>query len=217
MPFLNKIKNVSVISIFIVYFLALFYMSYPAYVNGAEKVPKDKFGDTLGLKEENAPNDQNAEDEKIPYEYTDPDFDQNRVSYPLMVLRTVIVLAVIVIGIYLIFRFLVKNKNKLMADTDIIKVLASYPLTANRMIQVVDIAGKILVLGVTDSSINLITTVEEKEVIDQIKLLNSKEAKIPGSFREQFFKLIGGRVFSKSGQVSYFSNYKKRVDRMRKF
>ncbi len=150
------------------------------------------------------------------YEYTEPDFGENRTSYLMLVLRTVAVLSVIIIGIYLIFRFLLKNKNRLVADTDMIKVLATYPLATNRLIKVVDIAGKVLILGVTDSNINLITSIEDKEMLDKIKLMSSKQSFERGSFKDQLLKIIGGKAFSKAGEVSYLKGYKNRINRMRK-
>jgi len=157
------------------------------------------------------------EQEPLPdYEYTEPEFEENMLSYPMLVLRTIAVLAVIVVGLYVLFRVLVKKRNRIVTDTDIIKVHATFPLAANKLIQVVEIAEKILVLGVSDSNINLIAEVEDKETIDKIKVMSSKEKKGPLSFKDQFFKLLGGRAFPKSEQISYFNNYKKRIDKMKK-
>jgi flagellar biogenesis protein FliO len=150
------------------------------------------------------------------YEYTEPEFGENRLSYPLLVLRTLAVLAAIIVGIYLIFRLFLKRKNKIVTDTGLIKVLSSYPLAANRVIQVVEIAGKIMILGVSESSINLITEVGDQEFIDKIKLLSSKESKVGGSFKDQIFKLMGGKRFQKAGQISNINSYKKRVSKFRK-
>jgi flagellar biogenesis protein FliO len=151
------------------------------------------------------------------YDYEDPEFNDNTVSYPLMILRTIAVMGVIIIGIYFLFRMLLKNKNKLVSDSDIVKVLATYPLAANRIIQVVDIAGQVLVLGVSESNINLITELEDQEVIDRIKLASSKEKTGAANFRDTFMNLIGGKAFGKPGQISHLSSYKKRINRMRKF
>jgi len=150
------------------------------------------------------------------YTYKEPEFARKEVSYPLLILRTIAILGVIIIGIYLIFRLLLKNRRSPVRDSEIIKVLATYPLAANRLIQIVDIGGQILVLGVSDSSINLITEVEDKEVIDRIRLLSSKESKSAGGFKDQFLKLIGGKSFTKPGQISYLGGYRKRIDRMKK-
>jgi flagellar protein FliO/FliZ len=150
------------------------------------------------------------------YEYEDPEFNDNRISYPMMILRTVAVMGVIIIGVYFLFRVLVKKKSRLITNSEVIKVLATYPLAANRIIQVVDIGGQVLVLGVSDSSINLITELKDKEVIDQIRLASSKEQGGAGTFKETFMNLLGGKTFSKPGQISHLSGYQKRINRMRK-
>jgi flagellar biogenesis protein FliO len=157
------------------------------------------------------------EEEPAPaYEYTEPEFGENRLSYPILVLRTLAILAVIIIGIFLLFRFLVKKRNRVVTHTEIIKIHATYPLAANRVIQVVEIAEKMLVLGVSDANINLITELQDKDTIDRIKMLSSKENKGGQGFKDQFMKLLGGQIFSRGGQISNFSNYKKRIDRMKK-
>lgn len=151
------------------------------------------------------------------YEYEDPEFNDQRVSYPLMVLRTVAVMGVIIIGIYFLFRLLIKKKKKLVTDSEVVKVLATFPLAANRIIQVVDIGGQVLVLGVSDSSINLITELQDQEVIDRIRLASSKEHGGGGTFKGTFMNLLGGKAFTKPGQISHLSGYRKRINRMRKF
>ena len=150
------------------------------------------------------------------YEYEDPEFNDKGISYPMMILRTVAVMGVIIIGVYFLFRVLIKKKSKLVTNSDVIKVLATYPLAANRIIQVVDIGGQVLVLGVSDSSINLITELKDREAIDQIRLVSSKEHGEAGTFKETFMNLLGGKAFKKPGQISHLSGYQKRINRMRK-
>jgi flagellar biogenesis protein FliO len=160
---------------------------------------------------------ENGTGETPDYEYEEPAFDENRISYPFMILRTIAVMGVIIIGIYFLFRLLIRNKNRVVTDSDIIKILATYPLAANRIIQVVDIGGQVLVLGVSDSSINLITELEDQEVIDRLKISNSKEKSGAATLRDTFMSLLGGKPYKKPGQISQLSGYKKRINRMRKF
>jgi flagellar biosynthetic protein FliO len=157
------------------------------------------------------------EPETVPaYDYTAPDFGENRSSYPFLVLRTLAVLAVLVIVIYLVFRVFLKNRHKIVASTEVIKVLATYPLAGNKTIQIVQIADKVLILGITDSNINLISTLEDKETIDKIKLESSKETRGFQSFKDQLVKLISGKAFSGQGQASYFNEFKQRINKMKK-
>jgi flagellar protein FliO/FliZ len=189
-------------------------LSYTHWIFAEGRGPQTESPETAG---QGAPGQEVEGEQAAPaYEYTDPDFGENKISYPLLVLRTLAVLAALIIGIYLIFRMLLKNRNKTKSDSDIIKVLTSYPLAANKIIQIVEIAEKIMILGVTDSNINLIATVEDKEVVDRIKLLSSKEVKRGTSFKDQLLKIIGGKAFSGEGQISQFNDYKKRISRIKK-
>ena len=174
---------------------------------GAEAGAKDKHSEAAENKGEGVP----------AYEFKAPTFEETKISYPVLILKTVAVLAVIVISIFVLFKILVKGKGKIISDSDVIRVLATYPLSANKVIQIVDIGGKVLVLGVTESNINLITTIEDKEVIDAIKLQYSKEKAQKTGFKDQFTKLLGGKIFNKMGQISYLDNYRKRIKKMKKF
>jgi flagellar biogenesis protein FliO len=160
---------------------------------------------------------ENGAGEAPDYEYEEPAFNDNRVSYPFMILRTIAVMGVIIIGIYFLFRLLIRNKNRVVTDSEIIKILATYPLAANRIIQVVDIGGQVLVLGVSDSSINLITELEDQEIIDRIRISSSKEKTGAATFKDTFMSLLGGKPYKKPGQISQLSGYKKRINRLRKF
>jgi flagellar biosynthetic protein FliO len=150
------------------------------------------------------------------YDYTAPDFGENRASYPFLVLRTLAVLAVLVIIVYLVFRVFLRNRHKIVTSTDVIKVLATYPLAGSKSIQIVQIAEKVLILGITDSNINLIATLEDKEAIDKIKLESSKESRGFQSFKDHLLKLISGKAFSGQGQISYFNEFKQRIKNMKK-
>ena len=151
------------------------------------------------------------------YEYTEPEFGDNRVSYSLLVLRTLAILAVLVVAVYIVMRIFLKNRRKIVTGTDIIKVIATYPLAGNKSIQIMEIAEKVFILGVTDSNINMITSVEDKETIDRIKLQSSKETKGGfQSFKDQLMKLISGKAFTGQGKISNFSDFKQRISKIRK-
>jgi len=207
---------------FIPFLLIVCFLYFPSIIYPQDNVSEEKdTSKTIENKSENH-QEQNEPRESVPeYEYKDPDFNENEISYPFLMLKTIAVLAVIIIVIYIIFRFLLKRGKKLVVDTDIINVISSYQLASNKAIQIVDIAGKILVLGITDSNINLITTIEDKELIDKIKLLGSMESKPATGFREQFMKLIsrkpiGNKLSKNPGQISYLNRYKNRIKNMKK-
>ena len=89
-------------------------------------------------------------------------------------------------GFYYFYRFVTKKAGVGLTGQDVVKVIAAVPIGQNRMIQIVDMAGKLLVLGVTDSNINLISEIKERDEIDRIKLLSSKSQAVQAasSFQE---------------------------------
>lgn len=165
--------------------------------------------------------DQPGQEDEGPYQYEDPEFGGAQVSYPMMVLRTIGIMGAVLIGLFLLYRLLIKKRNRIVTDSQVVNVLATYPLAANRTIQVVDIAGQVLVLGVSEVSINLITPIEDQETIDRIKLLSAQERGGQGGFKEQLVRLLGGGFSppgknSRPGRVSQLSGYRKRIERMRR-
>ena len=195
--------------------LPLWAQETEATTDTEQALPQNQGGGAPEAADETAPAEVTPA-EAPDYEYEDPEFNDNRVSYPLMILRTIAVMGVIIVGIYFLFRLLIKKKSKLVTDSEVIKVLATYPLAANRIIQVVDIGGQVLVLGVSDSSINLITELQDQEVIDRVRLASSKE-RGASTFKETFMNMLGGKAFAKPGQISQLSGYRKRINRLRKF
>lgn len=61
------------------------------------------------------------------------------------------------------------------------KVLGVLPLDNRRIIYLVDILGKVLILGVTDSNINMLGEVTDKDTLDALRLQNEKP--LPGMER----------------------------------
>ncbi|HEY3424491.1 MAG TPA: flagellar biosynthetic protein FliO [Negativicutes bacterium] len=75
----------------------------------------------------------------------------------------------VVLGLaYFSARFLGQKMGKL-GNTNDNKVLSNLPLGPNRAVQVIEIAGKFLVIGVTDHTINLLQEITDPEEIEKMK------------------------------------------------
>jgi len=76
---------------------------------------------------------------------------------------------------------------------------------------VVDIAGKVYVLGVSDNNINLITEIKEKDDVDRIRLLSSKSTPAkPGGFQDYLSTQLGKvltRMKNPKGGISQHYSY----------
>lgn len=80
-----------------------------------------------------------------------------------MILSLLMVLAVIVVSAYMLKRF-----NVIQNTTQNLKVVASLPLTAKEKLVVVQVGEKQILLGVTSQQINLIESLDEPLVIQNV-------------------------------------------------
>ncbi|MCP4133256.1 MAG: flagellar biosynthetic protein FliO [bacterium] len=117
-------------------------------------------------------------------------------SYVWLAFKTVLVLGSIVGGFYYFFRFATRKAGIQVLGEDVIQLLSVVPIGQNKFLQVVDIAGKIMVLGVSDNNINCISEVTDKDEIDRIRLLSSKSIPVKGGFQEYMTGHMG-RLFDK--------------------
>ncbi len=91
----------------------------------------------------------------------------------------------IVLGLaYFSSRFLGQRMGNRLANGDQ-KIVATLPLGTNRAVYVVDIAGKYLVLGVTDHTINVLQEITDPVEIEKLKL---QQISIPETQFEQVFQ-----------------------------
>ncbi len=141
-------------------------------------------------------------------EYKESDFRPkvNQESYAWMVIKTLLVLGLIVGGFYVFFKFVTKKTGMQLRGQDVARILSVVPIGQNKYIQIIDLAGKVLVLGVADSGINLITEITEKDEKDRIRLLSSKDGSVKRQgFQEYIAKNIG-RLFEKMNEQKTAKN-----------
>jgi flagellar biogenesis protein FliO len=95
-------------------------------------------------------------------------------------------------GFYFFFKFVTQKAGISHLGGAVVTQLASVPVGQNKFIQVVDIAGKVLVVGVADGGINLLTEITDKNEIDRIRLIGSqKSAAGTVNFQEYISKHLG--------------------------
>jgi flagellar protein FliO/FliZ len=152
------------------------------------------------------------------YDYEKPTVEDE--SYAWLIFKTIIILGLLVGGFYFFFRFVTKRTGIHALGQEVIKILSIVPVGQNKFLQVVDISGRILVLGVTDTNINLITEVAGRDEIDRIRLLSSKSVPVqPGGFQQYIAKQVVSffsKTFNKSsGEADLGHNEEKfGTDRM---
>ena len=95
------------------------------------------------------------------------------------------VFAFVVILAYFAARAFGKNSMQRLAARGG-QVYLQLPLGPNRSVCVVELFGRVLVLGVTDANVRLITEIDDPETLEEIRSAAPMEA---GVFREQFGSL----------------------------
>ena len=95
-------------------------------------------------------------------------------SYAWDIIKLLIILGLMVGGFYYFFKFVTKKTSLNVDGDEIINTLAVVPAGQNKNIQVIDVAGKLLILGVADGGINLITEITNKDEIERIRLMASR-------------------------------------------
>jgi flagellar protein FliO/FliZ len=151
-------------------------------------------------------NDKEAEKEDttgVPSrEFGDDDFKPQveEESSVWMFIKMILVLGIFGGGFYYFYRFVTKKAGISMFGGEAIKVLSVVPLGQNKFLQLIDVAGKMMVIGVSDNSISLLTEITEKDQIDRVRILSTRKPPPgagAGGFQEQVMKEIGriiGRV-----------------------
>jgi flagellar biogenesis protein FliO len=112
-------------------------------------------------------------------------------------LKVILGLAVIIVLIYItvfILRFINKNRVnssvRLKAGKNLIKVLDSANISANKSIQLVSVAGKMIIIGVTDNMINFLSEVAPGKTKDVDEFLQDAQQDEPA--KTNFKSMLSG-------------------------
>ncbi len=137
-------------------------------------------------------------------------------------LRMIVVLALVLAAIYGVYRLMKKVAKPKTADSSAIKVLASASLGAGKALHVVALGSKAFLVGATDTTVNLVSELDDKEFLDALALeaAMSPTSK-PGEGRDFgsiLMGLLAGKKASKAkrqrGEGDFLAGQR---DRLRKF
>jgi flagellar protein FliO/FliZ len=85
-------------------------------------------------------------------------------------LRMLVVLALVLAAIYGVYRLMKKAAGPKTAESSAVKILASSSLGPGKMLHVVALGSKGYLIGATDSSVNLVAEIADKEYLDALEL-----------------------------------------------
>jgi len=131
----------------------------------------------LGAQEEPAPSYQ--DETSIMIQDTEPETDTGTGGGATLtfwdIFRMILILAAVVLVIYLIFHFLKKAGGPRFRENDLITMHASLGLGGSRSLHLVEVGREMFLVGAGDNSVNLISKLEDKDSLDEIRFRLSTE------------------------------------------
>lgn len=109
-----------------------------------------------------------------------------------------ILLALILIALYLVKRFWPIGAG-LNGSNRWLNIIATAPIAPKKMISLVEVAGEVIVLGITEQHITMLTRVVHEDAVHRIRSHRGKDTG-NSSFYEQLKGLITGQKPSGEGQ-----------------
>lgn len=205
--------------------LTLFAMAPAAFSqnNALEKASdKEKIGETKAATEGKAEAAPKKADSLEDFEKqlqkeleTTPDRSATPTEQPSVLwqfIRTLLTLAVLLGIFYGIFK-LYKFKRELPAQNfSAVSSIYEYPLGQNQRLQIIELAGKLMVLGVSENSIQLISEISDKYTVDRIKLDCAEDRKQPrADFLTELSRAIKTNIAERVGKKNS-ANFSAAVD-----
>ncbi len=153
------------------------------------------------------------------FQFSTPEKDVETPGYFGMAVKTLLVLGIFGIGIYYIFKFISKKQGLVFPHLNILKIITSIPVGTNRFIQVVEVGNKYYLIGSTESNVNLLSEITDKETLDRIKVLKNKEEKPvnPPTFGGFLNTILGGlskKIITKDS-IKFLKGQKDRIKNLK--
>ncbi len=98
-------------------------------------------------------------------------------SFVGLLFRFVLIAGLMGFGLYGFVRFFKKRAGILHPEEGPVEVLASVPLMPGKFLQIVDLAGQLLVLGVSEQGVRLVYEIESATTAERIRLWHESRPK----------------------------------------
>ena len=101
-------------------------------------------------------------------------------------LRMILVLAIVLAIIWIIFKLMKRSVDPEKSSDEFLRKVSSITISPGKSVQIITLIDKAYLLGVSDNSVNLITEIDDPELIQAMNLYADKNAKVdkPKSFED---------------------------------
>lgn len=126
-------------------------------------------------------------------------------SFINLFLKFIFVLFLFGIFLYFLIQYF-KKKNLIVNQTlSPVKILGSIPLMSGKYLQIIDLVGQIMIIGISENNITLIQTVENSRIAEKIRLWYEENQKRISQTQWDFSEILN-KIFG--GQFSFWHNDK---------
>jgi flagellar protein FliO/FliZ len=98
-------------------------------------------------------------------------------SFLSILVKTILVFGILAVAMYYVLKYISRNRNIQFPVSGMMRVLSSISIAPGKQLQIVDIAGTLYVLGVSEHSVNLITEITDSDT--KSKIFQAKETAEP--------------------------------------
>jgi flagellar protein FliO/FliZ len=133
------------------------------------------------------------------------------------ILTMVLVLAFVIALIYGAIWLLKKLSKNIQNTSKTFTLLASFALSPNKLLQIIDVAGEVFLISITDQNVNLISKIENKETLDTIRLNFDQEdkGKIASNFGDMLAGFLGNKKEKDENKDNSSNFIKKQKERLK--
>ena len=130
-----------------------------------------------------------------------------------LVIKMIVALVLVVAALYGIMWFFKKKNNPAQSDDDFLRRVSTLNLSPGKSVEIVTLVDRGFILGVTDSNINLISEITDKEMISALNLNFDKKqnTKKPMNFSDVLQMFMPGGLKNKS---DIYSNTEQAVENL---
>lgn len=157
--------------------------------------------------------------------YSEPTTATKKPNFLWTIVKSLFWLGLFAVGLYYLFKYIMKKQNKGNVNNDSIKLIAQNSIALGKYVSIVKILNSFYVLGIADNGITLIKEITDKFEIDSLNVLSSQlDASIKQklSFQESFQKIFNQfgnsakKSSSKTSRQENFKFMKKQQERLNK-
>lgn len=138
------------------------------------------------------------------------DVNEKSPSMVGVIIKIIVFLALVIAAIYALMLFFKKKNNTTKSSDDFLRRVSSLNLAPGKSIEIVTLIDKGYLLGVTESNINLISEIQDKELIQALNLNFDKNENVkkPMNFADVL------EMFTKKGSKTNSNIYSEAENRV---